>query len=202
MIGEIMEVVIPVKRDKRDKRFGFARFDRVADPRKFEYDLDNIIIGRDKISVNLSRFHQPTETERKKMNGIPLPAEDRSRAKTGIGRNKDSHHRQKEDGSYAQAVKQGGLVHQNEGQKHVVLSYEAEKEELLRLEKAFVGIVEHPGMTYNIQNVFHSQGYFGVKVTPLGSHLALLEGQEDGEVQALMEDAKDWLDQWFREIRP
>ncbi|MCI00190.1 DUF4283 domain protein, partial [Trifolium medium] len=47
-----------------------------------------------------------------------------------------------------------------------------------------------------------SQGYFGVKVTPLGSNLTLLEGQEEGEVEALLEDAKEWLDQWFREIRP
>jgi hypothetical protein len=69
-------------------------------------------------------------------------------------------------------------------------------------EKAFVGVAVNPGMTYNIQNAFHSQGYFGVKVTPLGSNLALLEGQEDGEVEALMADAKDWLEQWFKEIRP
>jgi hypothetical protein len=45
-------------------------------------------------------------------------------------------------------------------------------------------------MSYNIQNAFHRQGYFGVKVTPLGASLTLLEGQEEGEVQALMDDAK------------
>jgi hypothetical protein len=45
-------------------------------------------------------------------------------------------------------------------------------------------------MSYNIQNAFHRQGYFGVKVTPLGANLTLLEGQEEGEVQALMDDAK------------
>jgi hypothetical protein len=32
--------------------------------------------------------------------------------------------------------------------------------------------------------------------------LALLEGQEEGEVETLMEDAKGWLDQWFSAIRP
>jgi hypothetical protein len=70
-----------------------------------------------------------------------------------------------------------------------------------KLQKAFVGVVHEPGMTYNIQSAFHRQGYFGVKVTPLGANLALLEGQEDGEVKALMEDAKGWMDQWFKEIR-
>ncbi|PNX65689.1 hypothetical protein L195_g062723, partial [Trifolium pratense] len=57
-------------------------------------------------------------------------------------------------------------------------------------------------MTYNIQDEFHRQGYFGVKITPLGANLVLLEEQEEGEVRALMEDAKSWLDQWFRDIRP
>jgi hypothetical protein len=86
--------------------------------------------------------------------------------------------------------------------KKVVLSYEAEPKDLERFSKAFVGVAATPGTTYNIQNAFHSQGYFGVKITPLGSNLALLEGQEDGEVEALLEDAKDWLDQWFTEVRP
>ncbi|GAU51106.1 hypothetical protein TSUD_141480 [Trifolium subterraneum] len=49
---------------------------------------------------------------------------------------------------------------------------------------------------------FHRQGYFGVKVTPLGANLALLEGQEEGEIHALMDDTKGWLDQWFKVIRP
>ncbi|MCI23748.1 RNA-binding protein 25-like, partial [Trifolium medium] len=56
--GDIMEVVIPTKRDKGGRRFGFARFDRVSEPRLFEGELDNIIIGGDKISVNLSRFQR------------------------------------------------------------------------------------------------------------------------------------------------
>ncbi|MCI56195.1 hypothetical protein A2U01_0077446, partial [Trifolium medium] len=60
--------------------------------------------------------------------------------------------------------------------KRVAFSYDAEEKDLLRLKKAFVGVALHPGMTYNIQDAFHSQGYFGVKVTPMGSNLSLLEG--------------------------
>ncbi|GAU42670.1 hypothetical protein TSUD_106440 [Trifolium subterraneum] len=98
------------------------------------------------------------------------------------------------------AVKTGKLLRQP-GAQSIVLSYEAAKEDIEKLHKAFVGVVHEPGMTYNIQSAFHRQGYFGVKVTPLGANLALLEGQEDGEVKALMEDAKGWMDQWFKEIR-
>ncbi|KAK2422975.1 zinc finger CCCH domain-containing protein [Trifolium repens] len=56
--GDIIEVVIPAKLDKGGRRFGFARFNHVTDVRRFANKLDNMIIGRDKISVNLSRFHR------------------------------------------------------------------------------------------------------------------------------------------------
>ncbi|PNX62199.1 hypothetical protein L195_g052849, partial [Trifolium pratense] len=38
--GEVVEVVIPAKRDKGGRRFGFARFDQVWDVRKFGIELD------------------------------------------------------------------------------------------------------------------------------------------------------------------
>jgi hypothetical protein len=87
-------------------------------------------------------------------------------------------------------------------QQRVFMSFEVEKEELARLHKAFVREVSQPGMSYNIQNAFHRHDYFGVKVTPLGANLTFLEGQEEDEVQALVDDAKGRLDQWFKDIRP
>ncbi|PNX76542.1 hypothetical protein L195_g032495, partial [Trifolium pratense] len=58
--GDIKEVVIPTKRDKGRRRFGFDRFNRVVDT-----ELDNIIIGRGKISVNLSRFQRHEDSRKK-----------------------------------------------------------------------------------------------------------------------------------------
>ena len=68
----------------------------------------------------------------------------------------------------------------------------------MRFKKAFVGKVSASGKTYNIQDIFHTQGYFGIKV--MGANFCLLEELEDGELKALAEDAKDWLVQWFEEI--
>ncbi|GAU46956.1 hypothetical protein TSUD_403050 [Trifolium subterraneum] len=166
-----------IKRDVGGRRFGFARFSRVTDIRGFELELDNIIIGRDKISVNLARF-QRVEGERK--------FDSNHVRKEGRRSRKDKEQHDKED---------------NPGAQSIILSYEAAKEDMEKLQKAFVGVVHEPGMTYNIQSSFHRQGYFGVKVTPLGANLALLEEQGDGEVKALMEYAKGWMDQWFKEIR-
>lgn len=51
--GDFEVVVIPSKRDKLGKRFGFAREVNVEDPDRFGVKLDNIIIGRNKIMVNI-----------------------------------------------------------------------------------------------------------------------------------------------------
>ncbi|CAJ2672764.1 unnamed protein product [Trifolium pratense] len=57
-------------------------------------------------------------------------------------------------------------------------------------------------MSYNIQEQFQRQGYFGIKITPLGANMVLMEEQEEGELQALLLEAKSWLDQWFSQVKP
>jgi hypothetical protein len=56
-------------------------------------------------------------------------------------------------------MKEGTTTQGGEGdKKHFVVSYEANKVDMMRLKKAYTGIVINPGMPYNIQNAFHSQG--------------------------------------------
>jgi hypothetical protein len=207
-------VVILAKRDRGGRRFGFARFDQVEDDRRFEQELDTILIGRDKISVNLSHFHRfdlkknnDNIREDRRENG---GAQDR-RENNGVdtlagavprGDLQSNHFSNADKPSYAKAVKKGNETFPSKNDQRVFMSYEADKEVLDKYRKAFVGEALQPGMTYNIQNAFHRQGYFGVKVTPLGANLTLLEGQDEGEVKALVTDAKSWLEQWFKDIRP
>ena len=75
-----------------------------------------------------------------------------------------------------------------------------EENHLERFKKAYAGKVLTLGITYNIQDICRTQGYFGIKVMPMGANFYLLEEQEKGELKALIEDAKDWLAQWFEEI--
>lgn len=70
--GEFEEVVIPAKRDKLGKRFGFARAVDVVDPERFAVKLDNIIIGSEKIMVNLPRFSRSSNAESKKLTNHPI----------------------------------------------------------------------------------------------------------------------------------
>lgn len=56
-------------------------------------------------------------------------------------------------------------------------------------------------MTYNILDIFHFEGYFSIKTTPLGANMFLMEEGEYGELHALLNEAKDLLSQWIVKIR-
>lgn len=45
------------------------------------------------------------------------------------------------------------------------------------------------------------QGFFSIKATPMGANLVLLEELEEGIIQALIDDAKDWVYEQFEAIR-
>lgn len=59
-----------------------------------------------------------------------------------------------------------------------------------KLNKKCIVRVSIPSMSYNTQEEFIRQGYFDVKVTPIGSNLVMMESVEDKDVQALVERAK------------
>lgn len=55
-------------------------------------------------------------------------------------------------------------------------------------------------MSYNIQIGFKIEGYFSIKVTPLGANFYLLEEFEEGEINNLIKEGKSWWSKWFSSI--
>ncbi|CAI8614009.1 unnamed protein product [Vicia faba] len=45
------------------------------------------------------------------------------------------------------------------------------------------------------------EGFFPVKVTPLGANVCLLEDLVKGEMKALLEGGRNWLGQWLKEVK-
>lgn len=56
--GDLVEVVIPTRKDKPGRMFGFARFVDMEDVRLLAVRLDNIFIGDIKIYADLPRFQR------------------------------------------------------------------------------------------------------------------------------------------------
>ncbi|KAI5434218.1 hypothetical protein KIW84_021184 [Lathyrus oleraceus] len=60
--GEVDEVVIPMKKDVRGKRYGFVRFFNVIDSRRLVCKLDNIFVEDVKLQVNIPRFSRNSKS--------------------------------------------------------------------------------------------------------------------------------------------
>lgn len=208
--GRVIEVVIPYKRDKRGKRFGFVRFWGVKDPEFFATKLDNIIIGSRKIFVNIPRFGRSMMNVGSNM----VAGQNGSGSKTVESSDQPSTHKERVrqvGTSYANAVKNGRKISdgaQSKGKRYIQrkkpvnIEFSVETDKIQKLGNAYVGRVCIPGTTYCIQDEFLRQGYFAVKVTPLGANLALLETNDVEDMQSLISDGKEWLSQWFVEVRP
>lgn len=57
-LGEIAEVIIPPRRDRKGRRYGFVLYTIVSDEMLLATKLDNIILDGRKIFANIPRFQR------------------------------------------------------------------------------------------------------------------------------------------------
>ncbi|CAI8595928.1 unnamed protein product [Vicia faba] len=148
-----------------------------SDERLMAIKLDNIIIGSRKIHANLPIFNREREYGRGLVKGkeqneqetkgvaavnTELPGRNNQRIHCGIMKN------------YAQVVNNNyskrswGVMEQAKKIMFAHLEYNLEDADMERFHNAYIGVVENLGVTYNMQEYFNMEGFFGVKVTPMG----------------------------------
>ncbi|XP_058750274.1 uncharacterized protein LOC131623292 [Vicia villosa] len=206
-VGKCVEVAISPRRNKWGKRFGFGRFREEGDTRMLAVRLDAIQIDGVKIYANIPRFERK-KVVRGKVSGGEYVAESKGgsevcAAKEGafggvLVRNPGRL-------SFVEVVasQREAVADQGEGvARSCDFEYKSEPGVKAVLEKAFVGVVSNPGNSYNIQDQFFQEGYFQIKITPLGANLCLLEEEEEGDIEVLIKEAESWWKQWFVKIRP
>ncbi|XP_058780930.1 uncharacterized protein LOC131655034 [Vicia villosa] len=207
--GLVVEVLIHSRRDKSGKRFEFVRFGEDRDERMLGVKLDNIYLSGKKILANIPKFHRREErsevpssiirNSRKTYQYGEGAKQGKEKKEIGGGSRKNEPKIAKEKTLHRSRDDHGGI---NLKQKFADLHFKVEESEMCRFKKAFIGVVEESGMSYNIPEAFNIEGYFRVKVTPIGANLCLLEEMEEGEIVALISKANEWICQWFSEIRP
>ncbi|XP_058755462.1 uncharacterized protein LOC131628653 [Vicia villosa] len=203
--GDIDEVIIPNKRDKRGMRYGFVRFFGVIDSEFLATKLDNIFLENKKIFVNLPRFQRkvPFGNQEKRKDAIG----DRGKQVRGqqwtqnpglVRRGGDSEAGLRK-GSFMEVLN-SKAPETNERKQPLI--YDQPEEDLERFRKAFTGFTSKPGMSYNLQEIFNARGHIDVKITPLGANMCLVEDLKEGVISSLLKKAESWMKQWFREIHP
>lgn len=188
-VGDVVEVVIPLKRNKFRKHFGFARFKNVEMERLLAVKLDNIIIDGRKIYANQPRFSREegkgTENVRWQQQEIFTMKKENLKFKgkvSGVGST-----------SYAKVVKEGKQnVDVVEEEEHPFFSFNSDPFLKSRRKKDYIGEVMFSGESYNVQTHLEIEGFFLVKVSPLGANLYLLEEMEEGVIEELLNDPSTW----------
>ncbi|XP_058755922.1 uncharacterized protein LOC131629137 [Vicia villosa] len=175
-MGDIDEVYIPNKKDKRGRRYGFVRFVNVKDDRLLATKLDNVFLEGRKLFANIPRFQRKEKGGEKGVNSNIV------------------NNRRKGGGSNMENRNQEGT------RSH--LSFKVEEETLKKYEKTYVGIVKEAGLAFNIKKAFHEEGIFSIMVTALGANMCVLEDLIEGEAERFIEERKVWWKVWFKEIIP
>lgn len=152
--------------------------------------LDNILIDNKKIHANFPRFNINKAINK----GEAL--EDRPRAGNQdtirtTSRNFGNCYAKVGERFFTEGVNNGRIISEPFPKKPFVhLKFQTEEAVLASFRKAYMGVVINPDMSYNIQTSFKIEGYFSIKVTPLGANLCLLEESDPDELRNLIRDAK------------
>lgn len=73
----------------------------------------------------------------------------------------------------------------------LLLFNDLNEEVITRFNKVWIGEMLESRMSYNMQTIFETNGYFAVKVTLLGANLCLLEERDAGEIKKLVVSGKN-----------
>lgn len=194
--GKIDEIIIPKRRNKLGNRFGFVRFFEVEDEARFVTKMDNIFVENKKLFVNIPRFHRHKRELREAVGEVRNQRESLQKHNKHFARVTSAGVRDVR--TYARVVKMQSTV--GIKAKHQLFYEVVDKAALKRFNAVYVGRMVVVGSTYNIQDVFDNEGYFGIKIIPLGARLCLLEERGRNELHNLVESGASWLNKWFEEI--
>lgn len=172
-LGKIDEVFIRSRKSIWEKKYGFVKFFNVNDERMLEMKLDNIFLDGRKIFANLPKYGRKVKWNEHggtKTNGVTkVNAVLKSQTKTG-GSYGNQGLRKKV--SFAEVLR--GEISSK------VLEYQAEKDDLEKLGKSYMGEVVSLSLTYCMQAKLYAKGFFRLKLNLLGRTYAYLRIQKKG----------------------
>ncbi|GKV41639.1 hypothetical protein SLEP1_g49143 [Rubroshorea leprosula] len=223
--GRVIEIECPKKRDRLGRRFGFVRFLEVKDTGELERKLNQIQIAGIKLQANKPRFGKTWHEKQHHWNTENIR---RGMVKDDAEWQQKKSYADAVKGMTAENKVHGmrrGHFHGAEGRDHTKtnsaneqrrwrwkpkiqpqawtgMELKVNKEEYQWLEKCFVGTVHSITLIPTLQEKFYMEGVFYCKIRAMGGRLVLLEGNEYEDLKELVENGKDWLGNWFEEIKP
>ncbi|KAK7283182.1 hypothetical protein RIF29_12550 [Crotalaria pallida] len=204
-VGSVGDVFLPGKRDKGGRRFGFVRFKPSVDIRWLEEKLRNLWIGDRKVWVNRAKYERERPSSQVKEGksdaqgtfdpGVRAGNSLQGAWKTPLVFRNDSTNQ----------VGSGGLRYGGEKvsvhEDPATIELSVPKEEMDRYRECYVGQVRNLEDIPSLQDAFFKEGFFSIKITPLGGSFVLLQGGDSEEIPELLFSEKSWFNSRFKDIQ-
>jgi len=185
--GRVLDVFISKKLNARKQRFGFVRFHGVRDEYVLERQLDSIWIGTWKLHANIPKYRRQGKSLRNPQS--------------------QTHSRKiwreiTQQRSYAQAVRGGNAVSDQKGVDDFLPNIRVNAETSFWLERCFIGKLLKVADAQTVKKSFILGGFNLVRVRYLGERYVLLSCEEEGLIERLITDNKEWFEGIFGSIVP
>ncbi|GKV30538.1 hypothetical protein SLEP1_g39340 [Rubroshorea leprosula] len=195
--GRVLEIDCPAKRGKMGRRFSFVRFLDVRNEGELERRLNEFEAGnwrQQSINGNDRRpsYAQVVKTDNSRMDERPNNERRKEGRVQRFGSNNAS--------IYGNQQREWKPKHQQHQWSGMELNFDLE--EYAWLEKCFVGTVHLVNLIPNLQEKFFMEGVFFCNIRSMGGRLVLLEGKDHEDLKELVDSGKDWLGNWFEDVKP
>lgn len=182
--GRVIDVYLPIKRNKVGRLFSFVRFEGVQNLQDFEARLNMIWIGLFKLRVNMSRFQRDRSCDRNTSSTLKGKPQSVNTNRRGV--------------SFAEAVKpkhgqqwvpkkpiatKSNQVTREEDDQWRGLMFNVPSEDMAWLQRCYVGEAHSPFQVDSIQDRLFEDGVLSVKVIPMGGSLCLLQPMEGEDLE-------------------
>jgi len=195
--GDVREVYIAKRLNKKGRRYGFVRFKDVRDTRGLELRLDNIVINDCKLFANLPRFERPrrkTELQEYKYAGGKKMIEG---SKVGVT-NTDPPRK-----SYVDAVVKGGCqgpTKEDEARKPIIQIKPPESGGVW-CEGTWTGKLKKMTEIETLEDRLAWELGYNVGTKFLGDDMVLLPGLSDDQARSIIKSEMERGDSLFYEMK-
>lgn len=202
--GSVREVVIPPKRDKYGKRFGFVRYKGVEHPARMEGNLSTVWFGNLRLRVNVPKYGRGVNGSKALLNKGGLQrnwcTKEAALVKKGfsfanvVGRTNVTLSKANRE------VNPCGTV--SEGNDWRGPSFIVPQEELRWLQGCYVGTLHSFQDLNMLQKKLSEEGLFSVTATSMGGKMVLLSSKNNEDLPSLLPDICPCLERWFMDLKP
>ncbi|GKV03082.1 hypothetical protein SLEP1_g15450 [Rubroshorea leprosula] len=209
--GRVYAIYSPQRKNKEGSRFGFVRFLDVKDARSLGRQLNQIWIGNHKLKIHPPRFNTEAKTalERKPHTNTAGDSKP-SYAEVVTGVRSRGEERMTNMGS--KPAQPGITINSGKTTQKWVekrrelhwtgLEFNPKHEDWEWLVGCYVGTARSVEIVPILQERLYMEGLFSIKLRAMGAKFVLMDCDDKEELKELVESAKDWLGQWFVDVKP